>query len=503
MLFRIVEYRAVFNQYRNSIVLVKDYWNDWGFHTMFHCYYVTKDGNPISLNTIKIAKKGMIEGEYISNYLPVEFERLDNEYFSVWESAKTYEKIFQLGEKLGINIFERLNDIAYDLKLYQQVENEDVFLQSFLRGISSHSIKKQFHRIAQKGELLSPYSFKYHTNSFSEDMSFDIRPYSNPPTNIQAIIGRNGVGKTHLIKSMIQDICLWPEDEKEGFIYDKEESDFFEGVLCISFSPFDDLNIDQKKLRSKMRFDYLGIHEKSEKKNDGKKESEDSENNKEKTLDDIIKDCFISHFASVSLRDEATKEFKDLIQIIQDEYSDETINEINEILKINDFDAQLAQMGFFDNLSSGHKEVLSILAFCTDRLAEKSILFIDEPENHLHPPLLALLIRALSTILINRNSVALIATHSPVVLQNIPAKCVWVLDRQGNYSHFRRPRYETFGGNIGTLTSDVFGYTAEKCGFYMYLKQLAADCSSYEEALEKLEGEVGDEGRSVLFSCFN
>lgn len=497
MRFRIVEYKANYYQYRDTIVLVKDNWDDFGYHTLFHCAYVSPDGEVLKLSTIKIAKKGMETSEYIYNYLPNEFDKLDNEYFSVWESAKTYEKVFQLGKKLGINIFERLNDIAYDLKLYKQIENEDVFSQSFLRGISSHSIKKQFHRIAEKGELLSPYSFKYHTKSFSEDMSFDIRPNSNPPTNIQAVIGRNGVGKTHLIKTMIENICLWYEDKNEGFIYDEEESDFFEGVLCISFSPFDDLNIDPKYLRSGMRFDYLGIHEKSKTNNNV------AEKNEEKTLDDITKDCFVSHFASVSLREEATKEFKDLIQIIQDEYSDKTINEISEILEINDFKAQSERMEFFDNLSSGHKEVLSILAFCTDRLAEKSILFIDEPENHLHPPLLALLIRALSIILINRNSVALIATHSPVVLQNIPAKCVWVLERQGNYSSFRRPRYETFGGNIGTLTSDVFGYTAEKCGFYKYLQQLAADCSSYEEALEKLEGEVGDEGRSVLFSYFN
>lgn len=47
-------------------------------------------------------------------------------------------------------------------------------------------------------------------------------------------------------------------------------------------------------------------------------------------------------------------------------------------------------------------------------------MLIDEPEGHLHPPLLSAFVRALSELLVNRNGVAIIATHSPVVLQEVP-----------------------------------------------------------------------------------
>ena len=59
-----------------------------------------------------------------------------------------------------------------------------------------------------------------------------------------------------------------------------------------------------------------------------------------------------------------------------------------------------------------------------DRVAERTLVLIDEPETHLHPPLLSAFVRAMSDLLIDRNGVAIIATHSPVVLQETPRTCV-------------------------------------------------------------------------------
>lgn len=56
---------------------------------------------------------------------------------------------------------------------------------------------------------------------------------------------------------------------------------------------------------------------------------------------------------------------------------------------------------------------------------------LDEPESHLHPPLLSAFIRSLSELLILRNGVAIIATHSPVILQEVPKRCAWILNRSG------------------------------------------------------------------------
>lgn len=59
----------------------------------------------------------------------------------------------------------------------------------------------------------------------------------------------------------------------------------------------------------------------------------------------------------------------------------------------------------------------------------KTLVLIDEPESHLHPPLLSAFIRALSDLLLDRNGLSIIATHSPVVLQEVPKRCVWKINR--------------------------------------------------------------------------
>lgn len=78
----------------------------------------------------------------------------------------------------------------------------------------------------------------------------------------------------------------------------------------------------------------------------------------------------------------------------------------------------------FKRLSSGHQVIILTLTRLVECITEKSLVILDEPENHLHPPLLAAFVRALSELLIDRNGVAVIATHSPVILQEVPRSCV-------------------------------------------------------------------------------
>ncbi len=116
----------------------------------------------------------------------------------------------------------------------------------------------------------------------------------------------------------------------------------------------------------------------------------------------------------------------------------------------------------FRRLSSGHKIVLLTITRLVETVVERTIVLLDEPEAHLHTHLLAAFIRALSDLLIQQNGVAIIATHSPVVLQEVPKSCVWKLRRSGSVSKAERPEYETFGENVGILTREVFGLEVTK-----------------------------------------
>ena len=54
-----------------------------------------------------------------------------------------------------------------------------------------------------------------------------------------------------------------------------------------------------------------------------------------------------------------------------------------------------------------------------EKVSEKTLILLDEPEMYLHPPLLASYMKVISLILNKKNGVAIIATHSPIVMQEL------------------------------------------------------------------------------------
>ncbi|MDC4374189.1 ATP-binding protein, partial [Acinetobacter baumannii] len=167
----------------------------------------------------------------------------------------------------------------------------------------------------------------------------------------------------------------------------------------------------------------------------------------------------------------------------------------------------------FKEFSSGHKIILLSLTSLVAEVIEKSLVIYDEPETYLHPPLISAYIRALSWLMIDRNAVAVIATHSPVILQEVPRKSVWIISREGEEFGADRPPIETFGESVSTLTKEVFNLKSKKSGFYTLLedttKKIFDEYSSlslselYDLVVEKFNGEVGDEAQSIIISIIN
>lgn len=152
----------------------------------------------------------------------------------------------------------------------------------------------------------------------------------------------------------------------------------------------------------------------------------------------------------------------------------------------------------FAQLSSGHKIVLLTMTKLVESVQERTLVLLDEPEAHLHPPLLSAFVRALSDLLVNRNGVAIIATHSPVVLQEVPARCAWKVSRSGRSIKAERPGIETFGENVGVLTREVFGLEVTDAGFHQLLRESIEDNDSFRDAVEKFNGELGGEARALI-----
>ena len=108
-------------------------------------------------------------------------------------------------------------------------------------------------------------------------------------------------------------------------------------------------------------------------------------------------------------------------------------------------------------------------------------------------------VTALSTI-VDRNGVAIVATHSPVVLQEVPNRCVWKVRRAGRQVNAERPAVETFGENVGVLTPEIFGLEVTHSGFHRLLQESVNTYNDYEAVLEDFNGEIGAEGRAIVRS---
>lgn len=90
----------------------------------------------------------------------------------------------------------------------------------------------------------------------------------------------------------------------------------------------------------------------------------------------------------------------------------------------------------------------------------------------------------------------MIATHSPVVLQEVPKSCVTIVDRSGDQFKFDPPDLETYGENVGTLTREAFNLEVLESGFHRRIKE-ELQLGSYDRLLDRFGNQIGAEGRAL------
>ncbi|MEJ8819394.1 AAA family ATPase [Lacibacter sp. H407] len=482
---------------KDIIVLYLNGWDDWfTYSTLYNLYYYDLTENRTHIGSIKIGQANMVTGQR-SPQLPEFFENLNNEFFSVGQDVSYYETLNKYGEDFRDKVLTTLNDIAKDENLFKEALKENVTKISLLRSVSVTSVEGQFRRLAQGNAELTPYNFKYIAPKLNKavvpgmELSFSVTPNSNPPTNIHVVIGRNGVGKTHLFNGMIN--SLLKENSivsKDGrFISDEENiENLFANLVSVSFSAFDESNpIDEKKDKTKgLNYSYIGL----------KRAGKENEKLPPKSPT-ILKNEFVKSVEKCRLGAKNERWIKALEMLEADPIFNEA--EVSRIAKL-DLEDEFVELASdtFNKLSSGHKIILLTVTRLVETVEERSLVLLDEPEAYLHPPLLSAFIRALSDLLVKRNAVAIIGTHSPVVLQEVPKSCVWKLRRQGANAIAERLEIESFGENVGILTQEVFGLEVTDSGFHRILRNLSNNSLSFEEATNTLDNQLGLEAKAIL-----
>lgn len=498
---------------QSQAFLVVDLWDDWfSFQTMFTLIVLDSHGVRHTPGSVKIGQVDLQPAKWSDSLppgsrvpgLPSSFNVLDaNHFFSLGQDEDYYATISALDPDFGQALLTGLCDCAFDLQIFQRHRHESVMQQSLLRSVHESNVLNRLNRLAHGNAVLTRFEFEYTLPSPPPNpqtqspppttLQFLVVPGSDPPTNVHVLVGRNGVGKTRCIQSLVNALLGWNDESAPSGIIRRlggnSEEWTFAGLVSVSFSAFDrysppppaDLRVPAAFVGLRSQVEVNGQH------------MDQLKSTKE------LADDFVRSLARCRTEPRRTRWVRAVRTLETDPLFAEV--EVEQLLDIDDATWEANTAAFFSRLSSGHAIVLLTTTRLVELVDERTLVVLDEPEGHLHPPLLSAFVRAIADLLVARNGVALISTHSPVVLQEVPCSCVWMLRRTRTRSVAERPSFETFGESAGVLTREVFGLEVSNSGFHQLVSTVAREPgSTYESVEAHFNQQLGTEARALARS---
>ena len=485
-------------------LLVENNWDDYGYRTTFFATLYLSINEPVPLGELKIMHVGQERG---ATPLPgSDFPRLGQDYASLGGKLEYYQTLHALGEVIYGPYLRGLRDVAFDDTIKARVEDLEAFRVSLLRFAGAErtihdtarifSVHVQRPRVRNTGFVLKlKTSITPASNTFS--VKFDFTRHAGLPNRINVLIGYNGTGKTRLLSNLAIVATGYGYASKEAMSEAQAGRFFgnpppFRSVIVVSYSAFDTFAIPGQTEVERARLEeegdifgyvYCGLRERVEAVSS---QLPDEEAYRLRTPRETEAE-FMSAFHKVRQLDRL-KQYAAALGPLQ---RDASFQRVGFTALSSDWsDEQMSS--FFRQLSSGHKIVLKIITELTAHMdgAQPTLVLVDEPETHLHPPLLSSLLRSLRACLAEFDAFAIVATHSPVVLQETPSRYVRVLKRFGNIARVATPSIETFGESIGVITQEVFNLDESSADWAETLERIAKkrDIFQIEKALKRKLG---------------
>lgn len=497
---------------KNTAYLQPNNWDDFDYKTLFSLVVFDTQGNKHHIGNVKIGFVKQRSG-WTSEKISSSFTTLLDNFYSLGQDADYYKNLVDnFSLETVSEVLTALGDVAHLPERLVIADDEQAFHTSLLRSVRRLNIEQQFRRILRGEAALTKYNFFYEKSSNERysgiQVAFKVKPNTKPSSNIHILIGRNGVGKTTLLNNMVN--ALLPNRgmrEETGFFaitstFAEEliiPKDYFAGVVSVSFSAFDPFTPpdDQTDANAGLQYYYIGLKKRFD--------QQSRDQLKLKDINDLCKEFTSSLKLCFALTAKKGRWIEAIRKLESDfNFAEMDLCQLVEIYTkdLSDNKQQFTQKStaLFMRMSSGHAIVLLTITRLVETVEEKTLVLLDEPESHLHPPLLSAFTRALSDLLVNRNGVAIIATHSPVVLQEVPKSCVSILRRTRLTLNVDRPESETFAENVGVLTREVFGLEVSKSGFHNLLETSVSEGKSYEEIESEYNYQLGFEGKVILRS---
>lgn len=516
-----------------DFILAQDDWNDYSFRTLYHLsYFECKDGKreETLIGPVKILKRGQKKGDGIS--IHNDFDRLGDEFCSVGDSLDYYERLSALGA-LGEEILRLLRDVVQSPELVQDFKDEPGWAKSLFRD--QQDAGSNFRYLADgivqghySAEPIDQQPFSFQMTGWLSAVNIDTKSETDDffrksilPERVNVLVGRNGSGKSTLLSRLAR-VAFASTTERVAQPLSNLGTMLpagvgFPRVITIAFSPFDNFKLpgtDARNIaqiakdmqRGVGRFVFIGLRDFaaeatvsiSDLPNSARGQTSPNADRvnltRLKTMAELVDDfdSYRSKINNVPSRQLILQRALDKLKVGL--MTDEWLNDPNS------GSAERAS-DWFRQCSTGYKIAILIIFGLVAQLEHRSLVLIDEPESHLHPPLLSAMMHALRLVLKEFESFALVATHSPVVVQECLARHVHVVRREGENVAIRPVTAETFGESIGLITAQVFGMESNATDFHEVLERLIKKHKSLEE-IEKLfmDGVMSNQARAYVMS---
>lgn len=428
-------------------------WNDYGYKTRYKLHYIDSNGKRTVLGNVKIMHKGTGD---TSSVLPQEFYSLPSDFCSLGEDVGYYKKFKELfGSKAFVYLSE-LCDVALYSRIHEKFASDDVFIISLHRYNSSEKALREGRYYVYGRDMCDAFSFSllYKPKFFLDDtkpisVTFPFKYECPAYRRMIGLIGENGTGKSTLINDVINGLIQKERDSFDGL------KPIFAKILVISFSPFDHFPPLQNDYT--IGYDYCGLLKSS---------------NELYSLQEQI-EKFISDLKNVRKRGNVDNIWKHWLELAKEVVPigilENLCDDKNELIE----NSLKELKRFCLYMSSGETIFLFSISRIMSQIRPNSLLLFDEPEQHLHPQAITKLINAILDILETYQSYAIVATHSALVIREIPSENVYVFNRNEHFLNINKIGIESFGEDISVLNNYVFKNLNESKRFEHYVANIA------------------------------
>jgi len=485
MTARPISLPADFDGQYPCVRLRKNDWNDYGFETTFQAMLCpTEDTDTwVDLGGVKIGRYGYTTDDpSMRSILNGTMEALPTEYFSLGQAPSYYDDLAEAAPAVRASYATAMRDIPIMAIDAEALEKEEVYRVSLLR--TSRALQALDHGrelFSAQAAPVEQFEFRAKIGRNGDHVvPFDFRPVQGLPHRINVLVGVNGVGKTQLMARLAVALSSFEEEsvaeartaagetfEDAGVLIPRPS---FYGVVAVSFSAFDDFELPKRSDSVRYQYTYCGIR---------------------KPEGGLLDEKSLAARIPAAIR---------------------KMNDAQQVLLLQAMAVAMPQLawetlpkgqGFYGRLSAGQRIVLNIISDLVLYLGKRTLVLLDEPETHLHPQLISTLMSVLAVILEELDCFAIVATHSPIVVQQVLARHVHVLQRMDAAPPMvSNPPSETFGENLSEIVRLVFDSVESDRGYQDVIDRLL-EVEDADAVAARFEGRLGLNARLYLESRRN